>query len=264
MRLSARVALAMVAAGPAAADERDYCPERPGLGTPPCTMAPGRLSLEVGLADWTSDDDGSGRTDTLLLADTLVRIGLNETVEAQFGWSPFGRERTRDPGTGKVERIGRVGDVTLALKANLRNPDGTGLSLALQPFLSLPVGREPIGAGDWAAGLVVPLSYELDRSLTVQLTPEIGAIVDGDGNGRHLAYSLVVGLGVAISDAIGAAVEFAATRDDDPAGATSPLLAAVSLAWTPDAALQFDIGTSVGLDAPAPDVRVSLGVACRF
>ena len=43
---------------------RDLCPDRPGLGTPACTVDKGRVLLEVGLADWTRDDSGGTRTDT--------------------------------------------------------------------------------------------------------------------------------------------------------------------------------------------------------
>ena len=49
-------ALLRVAATRALADERDYCPTRPGLGTTPCTIAPKHVSVETALADWTLDD----------------------------------------------------------------------------------------------------------------------------------------------------------------------------------------------------------------
>ena len=242
--------------------DRDYCPARPGLGTPACTMAPGRVSVETSLGDWTLDKQGGDRTDTVLIGDTSVRIGLTDSIEAQVGWTPLGivRERTG----GAVDRATRAGDATLGIKANLRNPDGSGFSVAVQPFVTLPVGRAPVGAGDWGAGLVVPLTYDLSKTVNLEITPEVDAAVDQDGRGRHLAYSGVVGLGFALSDALTFTLEDQLVRDEDPSGSTTQDLASASLAWMPRKTLQLDVGAVAGLDRNAPDVELYAGIARRF
>ena len=225
------VGMLVLAATPALAEERDYCPTRPGLNTTACTIAPKHVSVETALADWTLDDQPDQRTDTVLIGDTLVRVGLSESVEAQLGWTPYGHVRTRDKTTQGIDRAGRVGDVTLGVKANLLHPDGSGLSIAVQPFVSLPVGRTPVGAGDWGAGVVVPVTYDLSDALNLATTSEIDAAVDADGSGRHLAYSEVVGLGVKLSKTLTGTVEAAILRDEDPGGKTTQGLASASLAW---------------------------------
>ncbi len=98
------LAVALMLALPAAgqAEERDFCADRPGLGTPACTLDPGRVQIEVGGADFTHDHGADGTQDTLLLADTLVRIGLGEATEAHIGWTPFGHVRTKDAATRAV------------------------------------------------------------------------------------------------------------------------------------------------------------------
>lgn len=246
------------------AAERDYCPERPGIGTPACTIAPGRVSLETGLVDWTREDDSSMRSDTILIGDTLVRIGLTDTIEAQVGWTPFGHVRTRDKTSAAIDRADRVGDVLLGFKANLHNPDGSGFSVAAHPFVTVPVGRGPVGAGDWGAGLVVPVTYDLSDKLNLEFTPEIDAAVDQDGQGRHLAFSGTAGLAAAISDALTGAVEFQALRDQDPTGRTTQTLAGVSFAWMTSKVMQFDIGGAVGLNHVSPDAEIYVGVSRRF
>jgi len=242
--------------------DRDYCPARPGLGTPACTMAPGQVSVETSLGDWTLDKQGGDRIDTVLIGDTSLRIGLTDSVEAQIGWTPLGivRERTG----GVVDRATRTGDVTLGIKANLRNPDGSGLSVAVQPFVTLPVGRTPIGAGDWGAGLVVPITYDLSKTVNVEVTPEVDAAVDQDGRGRHMAYSGVVGVGIALSDALTLTLEDQLVRDQDPSGSTTQDLASASLAWMPRNTLQLDVGAVAGLDRNAPDLELYAGIARRF
>ncbi|MES2055057.1 MAG: transporter [Pseudomonadota bacterium] len=262
-RLIAAAAIALLP-GIAHAEERDYCPERPGLGTPACTIAPGRVSVETGLVDWTRDEDSSQRSDTILIGDTLVRIGLTDTIEAQVGWTPFGHMRTRDKNSGAIDRANRVGDVSLGFKANLRNPDGSGFAVAVHPFVTLPTGRSPIGAGDWGAGLVVPATYDLSNTLNLAFTPELDAAVDQDGSGRHLAFSGTVGLAVALNHEVTGTIEFQALRDDDPSGATTQTRAGLSLGWMASDALQLDIGGAVGLNHASPDGELYLGISRRF
>lgn len=256
------VAMSMVTQ--AQAQERDYCPARPGLGTPACTIAPGRVSIETGILDWQRDDTPDERDDAVLVGDTLARFGLSDTIEAQVGWTPFGRLRTRDKATGRVDAADRVGDVLLGFKANLHNPDGGGFSAAIQPFVTLPVGRAPIGAGDWGAGVVVPVSVDLGDALNLQFSPEMDAATDGDGHGRHLAYGSVVGLGIALADSVGVTVEAQAMRDDDPDGRSTQVYGAVSAAWMPSERLQLDVGTTLGLNRDAADVELYFGISRRF
>lgn len=256
------VALLVPVAAHAGDKERDYCPARPGLGTPACTMAPASISIETSIADWTLDKQGSDRTDTVLIGDTSVRIGLTDTVEAQLGWTPLGVVRQRSGAA--VDRAAFAGDATLGIKANLRDPDGSGLSIALQPFVTLPVGRSPVGAGDWGAGLVLPITYDLSKSVNLEVTPEIDAAVDQDGRGRHFAYSAVVGMGVALNDKLTFTIEDQLIRDEDPSGSTTQDLASVSLAWMARRNLQFDIGAVTGLDRDTPDIELYAGIARRF
>ncbi|WEK01900.1 MAG: transporter [Candidatus Sphingomonas phytovorans] len=250
--------------GAAYAEDRDYCPARPGLDTPPCTIAPGHVSVEVGLADWTRADTAASRNDTILIGDILVRVGLTDSIEAEVGLTSFGRSRTRDKSSGGIDSADRAGDALLGLKANLHHPDGSGFSVAVEPFVTIPVGRPPIGAGDWGAGVLVPLSVDLGHKLSLQFTPEADAAVNQDGAGRHFAVSGTVGLGVGISDTVNGTIEFQELRDEDPSGRTMQSLASVSVAWMRRGDWQFDIGTAVGLNRDAPDAELYAGVSHRF
>ncbi|HWW65783.1 MAG TPA: transporter [Sphingomonadaceae bacterium] len=264
MRVAWALFLAGIAGPAIAGDLRDYCPERPGLNTPACTIDPGHVSIETGLIDWTQDGNAASRTDLFLVGDTLVRVGLTDRVEARIGWTPFGFVRERDRAKGTISRVSRVGDVTLGFKANLAHPDGSGASIALLPYASLPVGRRPIGAGDWGAGLLIPASYELSPTLALALTPEIDAAVDEDGRGRHLAYGGAAGISLKLSEALSSALELSAIRDRDPSGHSSLLLAGASLGWQAEEGLQFDIGANAGLNRDTPNIELMLGVSRRF
>lgn len=258
--LTAVAAPALAQSAPS--QERELCANRPGLGTPACTVDKGRVVLEVGLADWTRDDSGGTRTDTTLFGDALARIGVSDTAEIELGLTSLGHQRMRD--SSGVTHATRVGDAFVGMKLNLANPDGKHFSAAVLPYATLPVGREPIGAGDWGAGLIVPLSYDLSDTLQLQASPELNAAVDEDGHGRHTSYGSTVGLSVDLSDSVTGAIEYQGIRDDDPSGHTTQSLAGLSIAWQPADDLQFDIGSNAGLNHDTPDIEVYAGIAKRF
>jgi hypothetical protein len=255
--------LAMVAT-PAAAQDRDLCPNRPGLGTPACTVDKGRVMVETDVADWTRDDNADARVDTVLIGDTLVRMGVSDHIELQLGWTPFGHQRQRDRASGVVDVADRVGDAIFGTKVNWAGADGKGFAGAVQVQVMVPAGRTPIGAGDWGASLVLPLSYELPNGLSLQASPEIDAAVDADGQGRHAAWGGTLGLGFALTDDLSAGVETQLVRDEDPAGHTTRALAGASLAWQRGKDLQLDLGMNLGLNRDSSDVQLYAGVSRRF
>ncbi|MBY0520442.1 MAG: transporter [Sphingomonas sp.] len=263
LHLATTIVIALSVA-PAWGDERDYCPARPGLGTPACTIAPGRVSVETGLADWTRDDTLDAREDSVLYADTLVRIGITDILEAEIGLTPYGTVRSRDKASGAVAREGGIGDLFLGAKVNLRNPDGSGFSIAALPFATVPTGGSALGAGDWGAGFLLPMSVDIGHSLNLQLTPEVDAAVNGNRAGRHLAYSAILGLGFPVLDELSGTIEVQGLQDDDPAGPSTQAFASVSLAWFPRPDLQLDVGAVAGLNRDSADVELYLGVSRRF
>jgi hypothetical protein len=243
---------------------RDLCADRPGLGTPPCTVDKGHLVVEAGLADWTHEKDANTRTDTLTTGDILLRLGITDDMEVQAGWTAFGHVRDRDRETGMLSHSSGIGDLTLALRQNLRNPDGSGFSVAAMPYVILPTGGRAIGAGDAAFGLLVPLSFSLNDSVTLSLTPEADAAVDEDRHGRHLAYGSVFGLEIDLAQSLTGTMEFQAMRDDDPSGHTTRALANLSLGWQSGDNMQFDIGGIAGLNHDSPDAEIYAGITRRF
>jgi hypothetical protein len=252
------------AAGQQAEAPRDFCPDRPGLGTPPCTIDRGRAAVELGVADWTLDRSADSRTDTIEAGQLLVRFGLTDSLEAQIGWTAFGHVRERDRLTGSVQRHSGIGDLTVALRQNLANPDGSGFSAAAMPYATLPTGNRAIGAGEWTAGLLIPLSYELGGGLQLGVTGRVEAAADEDRDGRHLAYGGVAGLSLPLSEKLDATFEVAANRDEDPSGHATEWLAGLSAGWMAKDDLQLDAGVNIGLDRTAPALQLYLGVARRF
>lgn len=253
-----------VPAKAAASELRNLCPTRPGLGTPPCIVDTGHLLVEVGLGDWTVTSNPDARTDTVLIGNVLVRYGISNVDELQLGWTPFGHVRQREKATGSIAKGEGVGDIFVAFKHSLRNPGGDGLSVAIQPFITLPVGGSAIGSHDWSTGLLVPISFNITDHFQLQATPEFAASVDSDGHGRHATFGNVAGVGIATSKKTGVTFELSAFQDQDPSGHTTKLLAGASGTFQPKDNLQFDVGAAFGLNRDTPNVELSFGVSGRF
>lgn len=251
-------------AGPALAapPTREVCPSLSGLDTGACTTEPGQLVAEVLPVDLEHDRQDGETTDTLRLGRALLRAGVGPATEVQVEWLPYGRVRER---TDRVTRHGgRPGDARLGLRQNLRHPDGHGFAVALEPSVTIPVGRRPVGAGDWGAGLVAVVSFDIGETLSVTLDPEAEAAVDEDGDGRHLAYGGVISLAAKLSDAVQAQLDYEGQRDRDPAGHLTSHRAGLSLVWQPDAAFAVFATAAAALDHDAPDSQLFIGVARRF
>ena len=251
----------LLAATPALAD-RDYCPDRPGFTTPACTLDPGRVSAELGAAEWTSDRDGDQREDEILAGDLFLRAGIANATELSLGWTALGHNRERGP-DGVMSQDG-VGDVALGIKQNFLSPDGSGVSVAAYAEVSLPVGGEAIGAGDWGARLLLPASTDLSDTVHLTITPEIDAQPDEDRHGRHLRYGSAAGLAFDLSDALNVQTEMLWLRDNDPSDRHREVQAGVFVADMLGEDWQLDAGGAVGLNRDAPDIQLSFGVSRRF
>ncbi|MET0362266.1 MAG: transporter [Sphingobium sp.] len=245
---------------------RELCSERPGLTTAACTVDPGHVQIEVGFGNWTLDSREDEREDRIEAGDILLRYGLGRTTEVQLGWIAYGHVRTLDRTADDVSTSQGTGDVTLALKQNLRHPaEGkTGFAVALLPSVTLPVGSGEVGQGDWSAGLVIPASYKLNDTISFALSPEIDAAVDQDRSGRHLAYGAAVAVQVHLTEALRLSPEVQFIRDEDPDGRTTLSVASLSLDVRAAKMTQFDIQAVAGLNADTPDLKLSCGISHKF
>ena len=258
--------LALLAAAPAFAQDDDprFCPTRPSLGSSSCTTQPGHVHVEASLLDWQRDDRSDLREDRVVAADLLTRIGIGANTEVQVGWTAFGHDRERDRMTGEIDRADGIGDVTLGVRQHLFGAQQDGLNGGIQPFVTLPVGRYPIGGGDWGAGVIVPVQYGLGDKVTLDFTGEADAAVNQSGSGRHLAYSGIWGVEYKLTRAVNLVGEISLERDRDPSGHETHALAAGSVAWQPTKRLQLDVQAVAGLNSDSPDVRLIVGGAVLF
>lgn len=246
------------------AEDRDFCADRPGKATPSCTLDPGRFQIEAGLFDYAHSRDSGTVEDDYSTADLLLRYGVSDTLEARIGWDGYGWARQRDRLSGIVTHQQGGGDLTLSLRQNLRHPDDKGTAFAILPSLTLPVGRDPMGAGTWSAGLIVPFGADLAPNWRLTLDPELDAAADQDRHGRHLAYAMAAAITRSIGENWQLSAEGWAMRDDDPSGHETQASIDFSAAWQTGKNSQIDLSTYFGATHATPRLELVVGVSERF
>lgn len=242
---------------------RPLCADRPGKATPPCILDAGHTQLEVGLVDFLTTRDEPGRDHTYNIGGFELRHGLTRRTEAALDWTPLILERDRHPDGGR--RSSGVGDLTFSLRAALTDPDGDGMAVSVEPFVTAPTATQGLGAGGWTGGVLLPIQAPLPANASITVTPQLLVARNASGGGTHLAWSAAAGVARPFG-ATTLGVELWGMVDDDPAGSTSQASVDLSAAWIPPKSpdLQLDGGVNAGLNHETPDVEAYVGVTRRF
>ena len=252
---------------PASASAQDasapsLCSDRPGKASPTCVVAPGTFQVETSIADWTRDNSDGSQDDTVLIADSLLRYGIADGLELRVAVTPYIHDRTR--GGGVIDRDDGFGEVGLSARYLAVDGGEDGLSLAVQPSVTLPVGSHDVSQGTWSADLSVPVSLPLSDGWSLGATPAIYASADADGDGRHFAYSGVGSISKDVGGGVTLTGELWALRDQDPSGHVTQATLDLMGAWQSDSDTQFDLGSYIGLNANTPDIQILGGFTRRF
>jgi hypothetical protein len=261
---AAQSAAAQTAAAPAADPQpRALCADRPGKATPPCIVDVGRWQLEVGLVDTALQHQDGQKDDVYTLGQFELRTGVTQRSEIEIGWTPWSIERQSQDGVR--DRRAGVGDLSLGYRTSLTDPDGTGVAVSLEPFVSAPTATHGQGAGGWAGGVLLPIGGPITEAVSFGFTPEMDVVRDAAGGGTHLAWAGALGASRAFGPAT-FGLEVWGARDLDPAGATTQASLDATAAWVPANLpdLQLDAGVNGGLNRNTPRMEFYMGIARRF
>ncbi|WP_172448529.1 transporter [Caulobacter mirabilis] len=265
--ISAALAGVLAATSAFGEELKPLCPDRPGLGTSPCTLDAGRFQLELGLFDHVAELGGGGSARTWANLTPALKYGLTDRVELQASLQPYVVVRVRDSTVGETRTARGLGDLYLWAKINLDRPEAEGgISWAVQPYVKLPTADDAIGNGAVEGGVVVPVSIPLSEVWSLGLTTQLAAVEDAQGDGRHLAATAVVGLGRGFDNGLSATVELSTTQDFDPTETGRQYFLGLSGGWQPKSSpdMQWDLGINFGLNSEAPDAEIYGGVTRRF
>lgn len=267
--------VAGLAAMPAAAGTlRPLCASRPGIGTPPCILDKQHAQVEVGLVTSQSDTEDGIALGTTAFGSTEISYGIDGNNQVSVFWAPLNLFRVTDPATGEQRETTGLSDVALRWRHSLRNPDGEGLSLAIEGLVNIPVGKQEIttspgaqqiGSNKWGFGLLLPVSVAITDTLAFVAAPGFIWSENDAPSGQHFDYDGSFGLAKTLGT-ISLTVELGYSRDGEPESGKSSATVSGALAWSPSGNenLQLDVGVSVAANKDAPDLQVYLGVVKRF
>lgn len=229
----------------------DEAPEfdRPGISFATSTVGKGVFAWEQGLPD-ASRDRSDGLSTTTWVADTLLRVGLADTLELQLGANSWSGLRMRGPGVRVQQSGGGDGNVALKWAPKLADQQR---SLAFKAGASLPWGRAPLGnAGrNYDLGMTMAWALSGDRNLAFYADRRWG-----DAGGGWL---LSPSYGFALRPQLSAYVEAGYGT-----GAQYMRAAGGGVAWMVTPRVQLDASFLRGLDADTVDWQGGVGVSMYF
>src|SRR6185295_12231400 len=182
-------------------------------------------------------------------------------ADVELGIVPF--ETMRLHAAGFSDRVSGFGDLLLRSKLRLTGDNAT-VSVAVDPFLTIPTAKRGVGDGKIEAGLTLPVGLSLGGPLSLEIAPELDWRANADGHGHHAAMIQLIGLGVAASPQLSLTAELWSQWDWDPAGTGKQASADGAVAYLVGNSVQLDAGANLGLNRQTPDVEVYAGVSKRF
>lgn len=241
------VCLLALACAPALRAQDAIAFDRPGIGFSTSTVPRGSVAWEQGLPDVAFSRDGDDRS-RLLVAGTLLRLGLTDALELQVGADSHAWLHVND--ASGIRDAQGTGNMSLALKQALPATRAE-FSWALLASAGLPTGRAPIGGGerDYALGITAQWELEQERAVALYLDRGFGA-----ERGWMLSPSYGFALGGDWSGYVEAGIGTGDRRGR---------LFGTGVTWQPSPRLQLDLSVLRG-SGGAPDWQGGFGVSLAF
>lgn len=248
------------------ADLRSLCTDRPTKSTGPCTVDAGHFQLESDIFNVTIDHSGGVDTNTYLITNPTLKLGLTNTLDFELNISPYEIITTHDRATGASSRMSGVGDLFARVKWNLLGDDGGNVAVAIVPYVKLPTARRGIGNGAVEGGLVMPVNFNLPKGWSLVVDPEVDLLENASGAGTHVNASGLLSFSKTLSKTVTASAEIWTDTNFDPLGNVTQASGDLGLAWIPlsQPNLQFDGGVNFGLNRVTPAAQLYVGVSKRF
>lgn len=130
--------------------------------------------------------------------------------------------------------------------------------------MKLPTAARGLGNNKVEGGLAVPVSFAVAGPVTMTLGPELDALVDADGSGRHIGVINLVNLSAAVAPKVTIGGELWGSWNLDPAGAIRQATVDAAIAYVASNDLQLDLGANLGLTRQTPDLELYAGASILF
>jgi outer membrane putative beta-barrel porin/alpha-amylase len=252
------LALVLLPLGAWADDEKDKIqPDRSGASTSTATVGAGAVQIEAGF-NYGHERIGGAATQKRFGLEAAVRVGLTTTFEVGVLSEPLVRLRNDVDDTGH-------GDFTLNAKWRFFDPpEGSPWpSLAVLPFVTLPVTEEPIGSGKTDFGAILLASFELPWQLGLDLNAGLRVIGQTRPSGYLPQAFVGAGLSRDVAEGFTLFTDLVYTSREERDGRDTVTLDG-GIVYRPARNVALDASVVTSLAGNAPDWTVRAGVSVRF
>ncbi len=182
------------------AEMREMETDRPDVTESPYTVDAGHLQFETDLIRTVREKSELQQTNTLLINQMNLKIGITGSTALQIGWQSYGRQSSQELDSHEKTKTEGYGDLTLRVKQNLIGNDQGNFALALLPYVKLPTSKYEDSRLE--GGLIVPMQYKLPGEWTFGFQIELDRLKDQDEPSMHteflqtltISHSIIKGL----------------------------------------------------------------------
>ncbi len=233
--------------------------DRPSFSASPGTVTPGHILVESGYTYTYNKDDGI-KTQSHVLPELLVRLGIFNAFEARLNWTGYKHENTKHHSVDQTTD-GYTG-VSLGVKQKIFQSE-SGLRLAYIAEVALPIGSSSIGENE-----TVPKGIFI-WSLPVFELFSLGGNVNFSGpvseDERYLQTDLsVIGSGTIYGYLNGFIEYYSTIPSSAPDSVLTQHVIDGGLTYLIDERFQFDAKIGFGLNDAADNYFTGAGFSFRF
>lgn len=244
-----------------AGDDDTISPDRPDFVESSKVVGKGRVQLETSVAwERQRDDDLHRRT---LTTPSLLRVGLNDTLELRIETDGRTVEHDLDPATGAHAITAGWADTELGVKWHLAEQQGNSPSLGLLLHAALPSGSHDLRGHGVRPSLRLSAEWELAGDYSLGLMPGIAS--DSDDSGARYGYGIfAASLGKDFGDHAHGFAELAAPQIARASHGGTQLFFDTGMSYTLNRDCQVDFAVTHGLNHRTPDLGLAFGLSLRM
>ncbi|SDQ04065.1 Putative MetA-pathway of phenol degradation [Chryseobacterium soldanellicola] len=227
---------------------REMETDRPDVTESPYTVDAGHFQYETDIIRIIHEKSESKQTNTLLVNQANLKIGITRTTAIQIGFQTFGRQKEKELSSGAVTTQSGFGDINLRIKQNLIGNDHGNFVLALLPYIKFPTSKFEDDSR-FEGGLIVPMLYKLPGEWTLGLQVEADRLKDKDEQAMHTEFLQSLTLSHPIVKGVDGIVETYYTYDFKAHQLSNFINAAVQVDVIKD--FKLDAGLNYGIQNEA-------------
>ncbi len=227
--------------------------DRPDFTESTDAVARGWVQIEAGYT--FTYDGGAGGSRTHSAPELLMRVGLATGVELRIAWPTYTRV---DASAGDADGLEDFG---LGVKIKLIEQSGVIPHFGVIAEFSAPTGADALSSDGYDPTFKLLWAYDLTERVGVSGNINFSSLTEGDD--RFFQAAASVALGVALTDRIGAYVEYFGFY---PAGDNADDAHSINtgLTYLFNNNFQVDARVGWGLNGQADDFFAGAGFAWRF